>query len=201
LKLTTNLQDSLIHFEIHFNRCLVYEKTNPKPLIRRACCILWCVHTFQTMKHYFRDNSHDLANTIYVFKNIPLSKMWILLKCHTFNTVQCCTTGTCHLCLKVWHPCCVYIIHEKDVIHWYTALIIANPNQLHVLVAKSCHHQAICNRKCTKEITYLWSHVVIKSMAETSPLRKKCMWMSHLENIFTIQRSVQLKHVAHLDLL
>jgi len=33
---------------LHFNTCLVYERTNLKPLIRRAYCILWCVHTFQT---------------------------------------------------------------------------------------------------------------------------------------------------------
>lgn len=144
----------------------------------------------------WRDNNHDLVNTIYVFKNIPLSKMWTLLKYHAFDFVQCCTTGTCRLYLKMWHPCCVYTIHDKDIIHWHTAFITANPNQLHVLAAYSCHHQAICNRKCTKEIIYLWSHV-----AETSPLHKKCMWMSHLENIFTIQCSVQPEHVAHLDLL
>jgi len=127
------------------------------------------------MKHYFRDNNHDLVNTICVFKNTALSKMWIFLKYHTFDFEQCCTTGTCHLYLKVRHPCCVYVIHEKDVICRYTVLIIANPNQLHILAAQSCHHQAVCNRKCTKEIIYLWSHVVIKSMAETSPLHKKCM--------------------------
>jgi hypothetical protein len=136
---------------------LSIRKNKLKPLIQRACCILWCVHTLQMRKHYFRDNNLDLVSTIYVFKNIPLSKMEILLKYHTFDFVQCCTTGTCRLYLEAWHPCCVYTVHKKDIIHWYTAFIIANPNELHILAAQSCHHQAICNRKCTKEIIYLWS--------------------------------------------